>query len=713
MAAINGPTGQSGAPTAAQGRARLVQQLFGLFPAQVMTALVELGVPEQLDAGARTTADLAAATGSHEPSLRRLLRAAVALGLVEHQDSSAVALTETGALLRPGVCGSVRNLVLLWGGEHGWRSWGRLGHSVRTGRTAHDDLYGRGYFDGLADPERQAVFVAAMAEIARVAAPGIAAAVPLARHQRLVDVGGGSGTLLAELLVAHPHLTGVLFDLPASVAEGRAVLEKAGVADRAETVDGSFFEYVPPGADAYLLKSVLHDWDDEPVFVAVLRACRAAMADDAVLYVVEPVVPDRDEDLGRENDVDQRPQHAGVHRGQGAHQGRVRRTAGGLRPHAHRAAAVPASGQPERPSGEARMTARQGTPPTAAGAPAPGGHQPAPLSAAVRDLVLGHWKAETVRVLLRLGIADVLGDHEMTAADLARRVGADADALRRAMVLACSLGVFDQVGADRFRGNPVSALLRRDHHPSMHAEACHALSGWAGTAWHALDHAVLHAGSGFRHATGTDVFSHLADHPEEAEAFHAFQAHVTRRNAAALLARYRFPAGATVVDVGGGSGTLLSAVLADRSDLRGVLLDRAPALSAAAGALDATGAADRVRLVAGDFFHEVPAGGDVYVLSHVLHDWPDHDARRILDRVRAAMPAQARLLVLENALAEPPDLLVAYLDVLMMTAFDSAERSPDQYRDLLGAAGFTEVAEQVLHPHGRLTLFEARPCGTA
>lgn len=301
--ALAGPPAQPTTTTGRTGtggpgaRGRLVQQLFGLYPVQVMHALVSLDVPNVLADGPRAIADLAAGTGSHGPSLRRLVRAGSALGLLERSAPDQVALTADGRLLTTDEPGSIRNLVLLWGGEGGWRAWGELAEAVRTGHPSYDDVMGMSLFDHhRRHPIEQKVFDDAMAESSRVAAPGVVAVCPLAGHHRLVDVGGGSGNLLAQLLAANPELTGVLFDRPTNAGRAQEVLSAAGLAGRSEFVGGDFFASVPEGADAYLLKSVLHDWDDERS-VAILTRVREAMAPGATLFVVEPLVPETDAEL--------------------------------------------------------------------------------------------------------------------------------------------------------------------------------------------------------------------------------------------------------------------------------------------------------------------------------------------------------------------------------------------------------------------------------
>lgn len=334
-------------------------------------------------------------------------------------------------------------------------------------------------------------------------------------------------------------------------------------------------------------------------------------------------------------------------------------------------------------------------------APGVTGGPAGPPPVGVRDLVHGRWKADVVRAVLELRLPDLLGDRTRPTAELAAAAGADPDRLRRLLVLAVAIGLFTRTDRDALANNAASALLRADHPRSLRTEAMHALSSWNRIAWDHVDTAVRIGSSGFRAATGTSVFDYLADHPDQAADFHAFQAQVTRRNVTALLSRYDFPAGATVVDVGGGTGALLRTVLSGRSDLRGVLYDQPEAAAAAP-------AVDRVTAVGGDFFVSVPAGGDVYVLSHVLHDWPDGDVLRILSRVAAAMGPGSTLLVLENVRDDDASLLVAYLDLLMLTAWGSRERSPEEYGRLLDRAGLVLVDREVLEPWSRLAALTAR-----
>jgi len=258
--------------------------VFGFFPAQVVQTLARVGVPDTLGDGALDLGALAGRTGTHPDALARLLRAASGLDLVTTTPEGAYALTPGGQLLRTGIPGSIGNMAQLFCGDAVWRTWGELEWSVRTGEVAFEKVTGRSAFAYMADdPVMNAIFTEAMAEGTRMTAPGIVAACDLTGVTTLADIGGGNGTLLAAFLDAHPHLQGILFDSPSGVGE-------PVVTERCTVVTGDFFTEAPV-ADAYVLKSVIHDWDDERS-VTILSRIREAMPPHGVLFLVEPVLVD-------------------------------------------------------------------------------------------------------------------------------------------------------------------------------------------------------------------------------------------------------------------------------------------------------------------------------------------------------------------------------------------------------------------------------------
>ncbi|HEX9335641.1 MAG TPA: methyltransferase [Pseudonocardiaceae bacterium] len=269
----------------------VLEIIFGYGASQVVNVTARLGLADHLASGVGTTAELAAITGTDELSMHRLLRTLVCLGMVTQSAPDWFTLAPAGEPLRADVPYSLRQMAMLVCGEETWRSWGELEYSVRTGRPAYDRVTGLSSFEFLAKhPDHAAVFNQAMAGYTRAAAPAIIANGRFDRFDTLVDVGGGDGTLLAAILGANPGLRGMLYDLPAGVESADRTLSDAGVADRCDVTGGDFFVSVPEKADAYLLKSVLHDWNDERA-VDVLRNCRRAMTPTSRILVVEPVLP--------------------------------------------------------------------------------------------------------------------------------------------------------------------------------------------------------------------------------------------------------------------------------------------------------------------------------------------------------------------------------------------------------------------------------------
>jgi O-methyltransferase/methyltransferase family protein len=271
---------------------RLLQQLiFGFFPSAVLSVAARLRIPDLVAGGAKTSDDLADATSTHPPSLYRLLRALAYLGIFEEIEPRRFGLTDLGELLRSDVPDSLWATTQLFCGEGVWRAWGDLMAAVQTGKPAFDRGIGSDPFaEFAADPEASKNFNRAMSEGTHQEAPGIVGSYDFTQFRTLVDVGGGDGTLLAAILSATPGLRGVLFDTGPGLAEARDRLRPAGVEDRCQVVEGDFFQSVPEGADGYIMKSVIHDWDDDRC-VTILENCRTAMAEGGKVLIVEPIVP--------------------------------------------------------------------------------------------------------------------------------------------------------------------------------------------------------------------------------------------------------------------------------------------------------------------------------------------------------------------------------------------------------------------------------------
>jgi hypothetical protein len=275
-----------------ESRQQLRALIGGYRISQAVYVATALGIPDLLAEGPREIGELARASGAHAASLRRVLRALAGVGVLEKVGPDRFALAPLGAALRKGVAGSVRSSVLFLLNESHWRPWGHMLHSVRTGETAFDHVHGVGLFDYLAKhPEVSDLFNQGMAGNSPAHARLVARSYDFSGLSSVIDVGGARGRLIATILTEHKHLRGILFDQPHVIESARETLDEAGVADRCELAGGSFFEAVPAGGDAYVLRNIIHDWQDDQA-IAVLKTCRRAMADGARLVLVERQVAD-------------------------------------------------------------------------------------------------------------------------------------------------------------------------------------------------------------------------------------------------------------------------------------------------------------------------------------------------------------------------------------------------------------------------------------
>ena len=266
---------------------RLVE---GFQVSQALHVAATLGIADLLVGGDRTCDELAATTRTHSPTLYRLLRALASVDVLRELDGRRFELTSLGECLRSDVPNSVHGWAAFIGRPYFWQAWAALEHSVRTGENAFQHVHGTDVWSyRAARPEESAVFDRAMTSLSRRSNAAILAAYDFGRFRTIVDVGGGNGALLAGVLAAHPKLEGTVFDLPHVAEHAPALLAQANVASRCRVVGGSFFKSVPEGADAYILRAVIHDWSDEDS-IQILSVVRHAIGANGVLLLVERVI---------------------------------------------------------------------------------------------------------------------------------------------------------------------------------------------------------------------------------------------------------------------------------------------------------------------------------------------------------------------------------------------------------------------------------------
>jgi C-methyltransferase len=274
----------------------LLETSLGVIDTKALNVVAELGVADHLDGGPRTAEELAAECTADPDALARILRYLVGRGFFARTRDGRFRNNKRSRLLRDD-SGSARAWARFFGSQWHVSGWNQLDVSARTGESAAGAALGRPFWEYLTsvDPAAGAVFDDAMASVSGVQMEVIARKYDWGRCTRVCDVGGGTGTLLSAIVRRHPHLRGVLFDLPSVVAKAPPVLEANGVADRVDVVGGDFFTAVPDGCDRYVLQAIVHDWDDDSC-VRFLSRCREAMTDDGRVLVLEAIMPSHDGD---------------------------------------------------------------------------------------------------------------------------------------------------------------------------------------------------------------------------------------------------------------------------------------------------------------------------------------------------------------------------------------------------------------------------------
>jgi hypothetical protein len=264
----------------------------GFAVSAAISAAAQLAIADRLGGGPCSTADLATACQCDEDFLRRLLRFLSTRGIFERLPNDRFAQTELSAWLRADAPGSLRPRAVFVGSWMSWGAWGKLAASIQSGRSAFKEAHNRELFDyGQASPEDFATFNNFMAQQTAASVAALLGAYDFTSITTLVDVGGGKGALVAGLLRANRAMRGTVFDLPNVVADAQTYVEAADLGGRFQVVGGDFFRAIPHGADCYILKFILHDWDEDAC-VRILKACRGAMPATGRLLIVEHLLPE-------------------------------------------------------------------------------------------------------------------------------------------------------------------------------------------------------------------------------------------------------------------------------------------------------------------------------------------------------------------------------------------------------------------------------------
>ncbi|MGB7070232.1 MAG: methyltransferase [Pyrinomonadaceae bacterium] len=281
---------QPGAPP----QAIAIQLAMGAMVTQALGVAAKLGVADVVADGEKHTDEIAAAVGAHSPSLYRILRSLASLGVFTETQPRTFANTAVSAVLRSDIPGSMRNSMIFMAEPWHYNVWGNMLHSARTGQTAWKETHGDEVFDWFAkNQEASEIFNACMSEMSAGVAPAVVEAYDFSGIDTLADIAGGHGFLLSQILKANPDMKGILFDMDHVIAGAGELLHSQGVADRVETASGDFFKEVP-AANAYVMKHIIHDWDDERS-IKIMQSIHRAMIGDGRLLLVEMVIPEGNE----------------------------------------------------------------------------------------------------------------------------------------------------------------------------------------------------------------------------------------------------------------------------------------------------------------------------------------------------------------------------------------------------------------------------------
>lgn len=273
--------------TKTEAAARLIELIQIRLVSEAIYVAAALGIADLLGDTSKSIEQLAETTGTSTPSLRRVMRALASFGIFSQDSAGRFALAPMGELLKRDVVGSLNAASLLSGGEFGARTIRLFLECVRTGENANQKLSGANWMAALQrDPEQLKVFNSAMTAFSTLHFTGVLEAYNFSQAKKIVDVGGGHGRIISEILKRNPGMHGILFDKPHAFEGGQRTIALAGLADRCEVVSGDFFVSVPAGADAYILSRVIHDWDDEKA-VAILKVIRGAIAPHGRLVLLE------------------------------------------------------------------------------------------------------------------------------------------------------------------------------------------------------------------------------------------------------------------------------------------------------------------------------------------------------------------------------------------------------------------------------------------
>ncbi|MBX7171550.1 MAG: hypothetical protein K1X72_11385 [Pyrinomonadaceae bacterium] len=313
--------------------------------------------------------------------------------------------------------------------------------------------------------------------------------------------------------------------------------------------------------------------------------------------------------------------------------------------------------------------------------------QPSPIEVMLQ-MMSGFWVSRGIYVAAKLGIADHLQDGAKTAAEIAEATNTHADSLFRVLRMLAMVGVFEQKNDDKFVLTPLSETLLTDSPVSLRPGAIAEMGEVHYAAWGNIMHSVKTGEIAFDNHFGMDVWEYFETDPEKAQNFNKYMAKSSESISQAIVESYDFSKVQKIIDVGGGLGGMISAVLRANPNLSGILFDAPSVVEKSKEFLAGAGVAERCETIGGNFFESVPSGGDLYTMRWIIHDWDDEKSVTILKNIRQVLPENGKLLLLEAVVpASGEPHFSKFMDLIMLTMTGGRERTAKEYETLLAKAG--------------------------
>ncbi|KAJ3124944.1 hypothetical protein HK098_000716 [Nowakowskiella sp. JEL0407] len=615
----------------------IIDKCMEMWGTRCIASTVKLGIADFMSDAPKTAQEIAGSLKLNLDAVSRLLRALSTTNVINQIDSDHFQLTQVGLTLTRNHPLSTASFLSAATDPGYWSIFGSMEESIRTGRPSANRALGMDIWEYFAaSPNEGKVFAQSMERVSLSVLYPILAAYRF-EGKRIIDVGGYHGVFLKSILdlqLGGTDSVGILFDL-------ETIISTAPPHPRVTFEAGDFFDRVPSG-DMYLLKHIIHDWDDAAC-ITILKNVAKSMEPYGKVCIVEllithdsgliPVIVDMNMMIaagGRERTEDE---YANLFTQSGLKLNRIIRT---------------------------------GTP---------------MASGSVIDKCMDLWATRCMGSAVKLGIADALADGPKTAKTIAESLKLNEDAVFRLLRALSTTNVINRTDEDHFELTEVGMTLTTNHPMSAASflNACTDPGYWS--VFGAMEESIKTGGPSTHKALGMDIWEYYTKVPEEGKIFAKSMENFSLAMLYPLLASYRFE-GKRIVDVGGSHGVFVKSILDKQladTDSIGILFDLESVLSTAPPH-------PRVTLEAGDFFKQVPSG-DLYLLKHIIHDWDDASSIKILSNVAKSMERNGKVCVVELLIADDSGTLPAFMDMNMMIAATGRERTEADYSSLFNKSG--------------------------